>query len=195
MPRTTQSSVLHTAADLMTPSPPRPHLLPLDATHAPAVLAFERENRTHFAPTVGDRGEDYFDRFQHHHQARLAEQVAGTGAYYVVLDHTTAVMARINLVIDGADIAELGYRVAPRAAGRGLATAAVGEVSRIAQNVLGLRGLEAATSVDNVASQRVLLKAGFVRTGAADPADVGGRSGHRYLLGFGQTPARLNATS
>ena len=38
----------------------------------------------------------------------------------------------------------------------------------------------AATSRENVASQRVLTKAGFVPVGPADPADLGGKSGAWY---------------
>ncbi len=41
----------------------------------------------------------------------------------------------------------------------------------------GLHTLRAGTSRENVASQRVLIKAGFVRI---DPADVGGESGPWY---------------
>ena len=40
--------------------------------------------------------------------------------------------------------------------------------------------LRAATLTDNVASQRVLLKAGFVPAGPADPADIGGKTGTWY---------------
>jgi ribosomal-protein-alanine N-acetyltransferase len=44
----------------------------------------------------------------------------------------------------------------------------------------GLRTLRAATSHDNVASQKVLAKAGFVPAGTATPADLGGKSGRWY---------------
>jgi len=40
--------------------------------------------------------------------------------------------------------------------------------------------LRAATSHGNVASQRVLVKSGFVPVGPADPADIGGKSGTWY---------------
>jgi ribosomal-protein-alanine N-acetyltransferase len=40
--------------------------------------------------------------------------------------------------------------------------------------------LSAATNHDNVASQRVLAKAGFVQAGPADPAEIGGRPGCWY---------------
>lgn len=49
----------------------------------------------------------------------------------------------------------------------------------------GLRRLRAATSDANIASQRVLEKAGFVRTGPAEPAEIGGRGGWWYELALG----------
>ncbi|HXJ24763.1 MAG TPA: GNAT family N-acetyltransferase, partial [Streptosporangiaceae bacterium] len=76
--------------------------------------------------------------------------------------------------------AVLGYRVAQRAAGRGVATASVRELCQIAAARHGLRTLRAATSHDNAASQRVLAKAGFVPVGPAAPADLGGKSGTWY---------------
>jgi ribosomal-protein-alanine N-acetyltransferase len=73
--------------------------------------------------------------------------------------------------------AELGYRVAQHVAGRGVATAAVRELCRLAVARHGLRRLRAATPHNNAASQRVLTKAGFVPVGPADPADLGGKPG------------------
>jgi ribosomal-protein-alanine N-acetyltransferase len=63
--------------------------------------------------------------------------------------------------------ANLGYWVADRLSGRGLATTAVGQVVEIAFGELGLHRLEAATLVDNVPSQRVLEKNGFEPIGLA----------------------------
>ncbi|NUV38105.1 GNAT family N-acetyltransferase, partial [Streptomyces sp. KAI-27] len=37
-----------------------PELQRLRADHAPALLAFERENRAWFARTISDRGDAYF---------------------------------------------------------------------------------------------------------------------------------------
>ena len=64
--------------------------------------------------------------------------------------------------------------------GRGVATAAVRELRRLAATVHGLRALRAATARDNAASQKVLTKAGFVPAGPARPADLGGKHGTWY---------------
>src|SRR5262249_62185169 len=73
--------------------------------------------------------------------------------------------------------AELGYRVAERVAGRGVATAAVRELCRLAVSRHGLRELRAATSHADVAAQKVLGQAGFGPAGPSDPAEPRGKAG------------------
>ncbi|MDC7341198.1 GNAT family N-acetyltransferase [Streptomyces lydicus] len=157
-----------------------PELKRLHAGHAPAVLAFELANRAYFAASICDRGDDFFDRFTDRYNASLAEQQAGICAFYVLVAEDGSVLGRFNLydVEDGT--ARLGYRVAERVAGRGVATASVRELCRMAIARHGLRTLRAATSHDNAASQKVLAKAGFVPVGPATPADLGGKSGTWY---------------
>ena len=157
-----------------------PELKRLHAGHAPAVLAFELANRTYFAASISDRGDEFFDQFTDRYNASLAEQEAGICAFYVLVAEDGSVLGRFNLydVEDGT--ARLGYRVAERVAGRGVATATVRELCRMATVRHGLRTLRAATSHDNAASQKVLAKAGFVPVGPAAPADLGGKSGTWY---------------
>jgi ribosomal-protein-alanine N-acetyltransferase len=154
----------------------------LRAEDGPAVLDFELANRAYFAGFVSDRGDEFYERFADQHRAMLAEQEAGLGAFYVLVDEDGSVLGRFNLydVKDGSAV--LGYRVAERAAGRGVASAAVRELCRLAATRHGLRTLRAATSRENVASQRVLAKAGFVPVGPADPAEIGGKAGTGYRL-------------
>jgi len=157
-----------------------PELQRLRAGHAPAVLAFELANRAYFAASVSDRGDDFYDQFTERHHALLAEQEAGTGAFYVLVTEDGSVLGRFNLYRLQDGTAELGYRVGQQVAGRGVATAAVRELCRLAVSRHGLRELRAATSVANVASQKVLAKAGFVLAGPAGPADLGGKAGAWY---------------
>ena len=154
-----------------------PELQLLRADHAPAILEFELANRAYFTRFISDRGDEYFEQFTHHHNARLAEQEAGEGAYYVLVAEDETVLGRFNLVLVGGGVATLGYRVAQQVAGQGVATATVRELCVLAASRHGLTTLRAATSDANVASQRVLLKADFVAVGPADPADVGGEQG------------------
>jgi RimJ/RimL family protein N-acetyltransferase len=157
-----------------------PELQRLRADHAPAVLAFERENRAYFASFISDRGDEFFDRFPERHSAMLAEQEAGAGAYYVLVAEDGSVLGRFNLFFTSDGTANLGYRVAQHVAGRGVTTATVRELCALAAARHGLRTLRAATSLDNAASQRVLAKAGFVPAGPADPAGIGGKQGTWY---------------
>ncbi|HEY7882205.1 MAG TPA: GNAT family N-acetyltransferase [Streptosporangiaceae bacterium] len=157
-----------------------PELELLHAGHAPAVLAFELVNRAYFAASISDRGDEFFDEFPDRHRALLAEQEAGTGAFYVLVAEDGSVLGRFNLYGLEDGTAVLGYRVAQQVAGRGVATASVRELCRMAAERHGLRSLRAATSHDNAASQKVLAKAGFVPVGPAAPADLGGKSGTWY---------------
>jgi ribosomal-protein-alanine N-acetyltransferase len=59
----------------------------------------------------------------------------------------------------------LGYWVAQELNGRGVATAAVGLVCEWGFREAGLHRLEAATLVDNIASQTVLRRNGFLEIG------------------------------
>ena len=163
-----------------------PELQRLHADHAPAVLAFEQANRGYFAAFISDRGDEFFDQFTERHRALLAEQEAGIGAYYVLVDEDGSVLGRFNLYFTGDGTAELGYRVAQHAAGRGVATTTVLELCRLAAAEHRLRTLRAATSLKNVASQKVLAKAGFVPVGPANPADIGGKPGTWYARELGR---------
>lgn len=157
-----------------------PELQRLHADHAPAVLAFELENRAYFAASISDRGDEFFDHFADRHADLLAEQKAGIGAFYVLVAEDGSVLGRFNLFGLEDGTAKLGYRVAQHVAGRGVATATVRELCRLAAARHGLRTLRAATSHENAASQKVLTKAGFVPVGPAGPADLGGKQGTWY---------------
>ena len=154
-----------------------PELQRLHAGHAPAVLAFELANRAYFAAFISDRGDEFYDQFRERHDALLAEQEAGTGAFYVLVADDGSVLGRFNLYDIEDGTAVVGYRVAQHVAGRGVATATVRELCQLAAVRHGLRTLRAATSSENIASQKVLAKAEFVPAGPADPAHLGGKPG------------------
>jgi ribosomal-protein-alanine N-acetyltransferase len=168
------------AADHLSRVWPVPELQRLRADHAPAVLAFERANRAYFAASISDRGDEFFEQFTERHNALLAEQETGACAFHVLVGEDGSVLGRFNLVGIEDGTAELGYRVAQNIAGRGVATATVRELCELAAAQYGLRTIRAATSRENVASQKVLTKAGFVAVGPADPADIGGKVGTWY---------------
>jgi len=149
-------------------------LQPVGPEHEAAVLAFERGNRAYFTKSISDRGDSFFERYSEWHRALMAEQEAGTNAFYVSVDEQGAVVGRFNLYDISNGTAKVGYRVAERVAGHGVATSGLRALCRIAHDDFGLSTLTAAASNENVASQRVLLKAGFVYVA---PTEVGGRPG------------------
>lgn len=157
-----------------------PELQLLCASHGPAVLAFELENRAYFAESISDRGNAFYDSFTQHFGSLLAEQSAGSNAFYVYAEEGGGILGRFNLYDIKDGVANLGYRVAKHSAGRGVATVAARELCGLAATRYGLRALMAATSHENVASQKVLTKIGFGPIGPADPADVGGKQGTLY---------------
>lgn len=156
-----------------------PELQRVRMEHAAAVLAFELENRAYFAASISDRGDGFFGRFAEGFEDGLAQQAAGRHVLYVLVDEDGSVLGRFNLYDLEDGTADLGYRVAERAAGRGVATSTVREVCRLAAEG-GLHTLRAAASLENVASERVLVKAGFVLVGPADPSKLGGERGSQY---------------
>jgi ribosomal-protein-alanine N-acetyltransferase len=101
------------------------------------------------------------------------------------LDDDGSILGRFNLVdIDDDGTAELGYRIAEQVAGRGVATAGVQQVCRLAASEHSVRKLQARTTNDNVASQRVLSKAGFVANGESE---IDGQPALRYELALKPT--------
>ena len=156
---------------------PMSELQRLRAEHAAAILAFEVSNRSYFTAFISDRGDDYFNDFAARFGAELDLQEAGSCILHVAIDESGEVLGRFNLYDVAEGDATVGYRVASHAAGRGVATAAVTELCRLATTHYGLRRLRAATSLENIASQRVLAKTGFIPVG---PAELAGRPGTWY---------------
>src|ERR1700730_18406629 len=133
--------------------------------HAPALLAFERENRAYFAASIPDRGDEFFAEFDMRHAQLLAWQAAGTAYFHLLVAEGGEVVGRVNLVEVADGSAELGYRIAPKAAGPGRATGAVVKVRELAATKYGLSRLRARVTLGNPASRKVLEHNGFVSVG------------------------------
>lgn len=159
-----------------------PEIQLLRSDHAAALLAFEAENRAYFAAAVPDRGDGFFARFGEMLRSRLAEQETGECYFHVVVGDGGEVLGRVNLVDVADGEAELGYRIAERATGRGLATWGVGEVCALAASRYGLRSLRAGTTLGNAASRAVLAHAGFEVVGERE---FSGEPGLVYRRGLG----------
>ena len=144
---------------------------PLTRDDAPALARLVAENREFLAPWEPSREESWFTVAGQRTavQAMLERVDQGTALSCVVLV-SGEVVGRVDLsnVVRGAvQSCSIGYWIARATTGRGLATAAVGEMLRRAFDDLGLHRVEAATLPHNVASQRVLERNGFSRYGLA----------------------------
>src|SRR5947209_4601544 len=138
---------------------------------APAVAELYRTNQDFLAPWMPLRGRSFFT------VAGRGRAIAETLALYrqgVVVPHVildgTAVAGRAtlsNISRDAFQSCNLGYWVGEAHNGKGLATAAVGELKRVAFDELDLHRIEAGTLLHNERSQAVLKRNGFVRIGIA----------------------------
>lgn len=163
-----------------------PELQRLHPGHAPALLAFERENRAFFAASVPDRGDDYFTHFAAHLAERLAEQATGACHFHVLVTRDGEVLGRFNLVDVAEGEAELGFRLAEKATGRGLATTTVRRLFTLCTTTYALTTLRAAATLTNTASRSVLTRTGFVPTG--EELVLGGERGLGYVRDLAAGP-------
>ena len=139
---------------------------------APILAELLRVNRDFLAPWEPIRDEDSFTV-----EGQRAAIGSGLERYRqgitvprVILDEEGHVAGRITLneIVRGAfQSCHLGYWLSAAANGRGLATAAVRDMIRVAFGELGLHRIQAGTLPHNVRSQRVLERTGFVRFGVA----------------------------
>ncbi len=135
---------------------------PLTAADAEELARLLAASRELDAPCVPERDDAFFTA-----EAQRA-RIDGTHHVYGIFERALAgTIALSNVAGAPFESASLGYWVAAARRGRGLATGAVAALSDLAFGELGLHRLEAATLVDNVASQRVLEKNGFTRIGLA----------------------------
>ena len=139
---------------------------------APRLAHLLVGSREFLAPWEPVRGEEWFTVEGQRDAVGLAleRHRQGLALPHVVLDEAGQVAGRVMLesIVRGAfQSCNLGYWLAEPATGRGLATAAVREMTALAFTELGLHRVQADTVVENVRSQRVLARCGFVRYGTA----------------------------
>jgi ribosomal-protein-alanine N-acetyltransferase len=148
--------------------------------HADELADLYARQRAFLAPFEPARGDAFYTRPGQ--RARLADLVrrrqADAGYPFVItVDGGIVGMAGLSNVVRAAfQSANLGYWVAREYNGRGVATGAIGLVLGEAFGRIGLHRVEAGTLVDNVGSQRVLLRNGFRTIGLSRAyLEIGGR--------------------
>ena len=137
-----------------------------------AYAAAYDANRAHLARWDPVRDESFYT--VEWHEALIAQHLrdheSGRAARFVIVheDGRMVGVANIANVVRGAfHSADLGYWIDASLAGRGIMTRVVSVLIDHARTELGLHRLQAATLLDNAASQRVLARNGFERIGIA----------------------------
>lgn len=138
----------------------------------PALAAARTAERDRLQPFEPQRGDAFYS--EEGQAAAISERLAlhddDRALPLVIVDSDDAVVGEMSLssIIRGAfQSASVGYWVAQRVEGRGVATAALRDLRAIAFGELRLHRLQGETLVDNRASQTVLERAGFARYGTA----------------------------
>ena len=144
---------------------------PAVAADAPAVAALYAANREFLQPWEPHRDDAFFsvDGQRLRLQAYEFERQAGMSHRCVIVDGgAIAGMVSLTAIERGpVQSAHLGYWVAQDANGRGVATAAVGGILRLAFGELRLHRVQAGTLLRNTGSQKVLQRNEFERIGVA----------------------------
>jgi ribosomal-protein-alanine N-acetyltransferase len=139
-----------------------------DAAELAALFAAQRD---HLGPWDPRRDPGFYTRAGQ--RARLTaverDRASGTAFRHLILEdgELAGEIAISNVVRRAFQSGNLGYWVAGERCGRGVATAAVAAICRLAFGELELHRLEAGTLLHNVGSQIVLDRNGFASFGVA----------------------------
>jgi ribosomal-protein-alanine N-acetyltransferase len=143
----------------------------LRASDAARLSAAYQLNRDHLAPWEPARAEEFFTPAGQSEviESKLALHAAGWEVPWVLLDgHRIIGTITLSGIVRGPFLnAHVGYWIDREYNGRGIGTAAVAHAAAAAKEVLGLHRLQAATLRHNVASQKILKRAGFQEIGLA----------------------------
>ncbi|MEV6525049.1 GNAT family protein [Longispora sp. NPDC051575] len=137
----------------------------------PALVDLINANREFLAPWEPTRDADYYtvEGVTTEVRAALERDAEGRTLPHVILDDDRIVgRITLNEILRGpCQWCSLGYWVAATETGRGVASAAVRGMIRVAFEELGLHRIQAGTLLHNGGSQRVLERNGFTRFGVA----------------------------
>lgn len=134
---------------------------PLSITDERALFEFEKQNREFFEKLVPGRGDDFyhFEVFQTRHRQLLKEQESGESCFWLIKDEVGTILGRVNLfdINLTEQTAEIGFRVGSEYGNKGIASQALRLLLKAHSDLT----LKAKTTTNNLASQKVLEKAGF----------------------------------
>ena len=138
----------------------------LQSSDAEQLLKFELENRQWFERHIDARSADFYsvEGVTEHIASYLSGLADGTWHPLVIEDSDGQIVGRANLkdIAIAERSAEIGYRIAERACGQGLATLAVRRLIQEARSRWNLTRLVANVYAENIGSAKVLQRCGFV---------------------------------
>lgn len=128
------------------------------------LYAFEVKNRAYFEKTVPSRGDDYYHlpNFIRKNDMLVEEQAQQLSYFYLIKNELGQIIGRMNVTdIDKQQrLGHIGYRVGKEYSGKGVAHTALQLVVDLMRQE-GILVMDAQTTTNNIASQKVLEKNGF----------------------------------
>ena len=132
--------------------------------HVLSLLEFERSNKAYFESSIAPREAAFYslDGVGYHISELLYLQQQKRAWGFVLVDEqrNNQIVARANIKNRAGDKAEIGYRVAEKDCGKGIASHCVSFLIEEAKS-MGIRLLTAEVMDNNAASEKVLIKNGF----------------------------------
>jgi ribosomal-protein-alanine N-acetyltransferase len=156
----------------------------LRTTDNHALLAFEIDNRQWFEAHIEARAPSFYSLagVTEHIDSYLSDLASGAWHPFVIEDTTGKIVGRANL--KGIDVsgrtAQVGYRIAQRACGQGLATMALRHLITVAHKHWGLTQLEGYAYPENTGSITVLGRCGFLPEAAPSHQSI--KDERRFML-------------
>jgi ribosomal-protein-alanine N-acetyltransferase len=136
----------------------------LHETDAERLFEFELENRAFFEEMVPSRGDEYykFENFKKRHESLLDEQTEELSCFFLIKDKNGSILGRINIIdIDKSQkLGHVGYRVGKAYTRKGIASKAL-KLLMETMSTQDVKKFLAKTTINNIASQKVLEKIGF----------------------------------
>lgn len=157
----------------------------LTRTDTEALLAFEIQNRDWFESHIDPRDPAFYSLsgVAQHIEGYLSDFEMGAWHPLIIEDASHHIVGRANLkgIDSTSSSAEVGYRIAQRVSGQGLATLALKRLIQEAQERWTLKQLVAYVFKENVASRKVLDRCGFVLDGHS-PSGEHAEAECRFIL-------------
>lgn len=149
------------------------HIRPLADDDVEQLLRLELENRDFFEKYSPPRDPEYYTeagqlkRILRYEEARQQDKGYDFGVFQVADDALVGNVSLFQVIRGSLQSAFIGYSLDQRHNGKGYTTEAVRLIVDYAFGELGLHRIEAGVMPHNIASMRVLEKAGFHKEGIA----------------------------